>query len=215
MPIRMSRLRKKYGARRVGRRRVGASRMALARRRGMIRGPAQPVQFFKQVQFYSAWLTSSTTVPVIQNIQFTLNALAQATTFQALYDQYQIKGVKCSLIPRGNVDGVSQPFSTPTFSIIDYDGSFPATIPEMNEYQNVKMKRGTDVHKRYLVPAILNELYSSPTSTAYGTRKNQWIDCANPAVPHYGLAFGVSPTPAQAISWDLKVTYYVAFKNVR
>lgn len=178
-------------------------------------GLRQPVQFFKQLMYYPAWLTSSTTVDVIQNINFTLNAVTQASTFTALYDQYCIKGIKATLVPRGNVDGVSQPFSTPTFSILDYDGSYPTTITGMNEYQNVKMTRGTSLHKRFLVPATQLELFQSSIATAYSPKKKQWIDCATPNVPHYGLAYGVSPTPGQAISWDLKVEYYLAFKNVR
>lgn len=179
------------------------------------RGIRQPVQFFKQTQYYPAWLTTNTSTEVIQNIQFSLGALTQGTTFADLYDQYMIKGISAVLIPRGNVDGVSQPFSTPTWSILDYDGNFPTTIAGMNEYQNVRMKRGTSLHKRYLKPAVAPAVYNTLTTTAYAVKKNVWLDCAFPNVPHYGLAFGVDNTPAQAISFDLKVTYYVAFKNVR
>lgn len=126
-----------------------------------------------------------------------------------------IKGISAVLIPRGNVDGVSQPFSTPTWSILDYDGNFPTTIAGMNQYQNVRMKRGTSLHKRYLKPAVAPAVYNTLTTTAYAVKKNVWLDCAFPNVPHYGLAFGVDNTPAQAISFDLKVTYYICFKNVR
>lgn len=179
------------------------------------RGIRQPVQFFKQMMYYPAWLTSSTTTEVLQNIVFSLNALTQAATFTALYDQYCIKGVKCVLVPRGNVDGIGNSFGSSTFSILDYDGTFPTTIAQMNEYQNAKMKRGTSIYNRYLVPACLPSVYNGVTTTAYSIKKKVWIDAANPAVPHYGLTFGVQPTPAQSISWDLKVEYYLAFKNVR
>lgn len=195
----------------------GGAKRKMYRKRRLIKrvGLRQPIQYFKQTQYYQNWLTTSTTIEVLQNVIFTLSAVSQANTFQNLYDQYCIKGVKCTLIPRGNVDVVATPYGSPTFSCIDYDGNFPASISALNEYQSAKQTRSTSLHKRYLKPKVSLTTYQSPAFNSYAPRGNMWIDCGTPAAQHYGLTYAVLPTPAQTVSYDLKVEYYLAFKNVR
>lgn len=175
----------------------------------------QPVQFFKQQMFYPSWLTTSVTNEVILNLVASLNAVTQGSTFGQLYDQYCIKGISATLIPRGNVDGVGTPLSSPVFSCIDYDGNFPATIADLNQYQSARQTRGTSLHKRYIKPKVLQSAYQTALSTGYSPKSNVWIDCNDNQVPHYGIVFATEPTPSQVVSYDLKVIYYLAFKNVR
>lgn len=178
----------------------------------------QPVQFFKRTQYANAWVCSQIGADTFKNIEVKLSDVPNHTEFTALYDQYCIKGISFTLMPRYNVNqptaGTSQ---TPqTWSILDYDGSFPTTSTQMLQYQNLKMVPGTSYHKRFFVPAISNAIFNGTTPTAYSVKKRQWIDSANDTVPHYGATVMIPSVNMDSVScWDIKVTYYLAFKNVR
>lgn len=188
------------------------------RRSRIPRGPRimQPVQYFKRTQYYTGWLATNTTLPQFKAIQPRLSDVPNYTEFTSLYDQYCIKKVVVTLIPNFNVNAL--PTAVPaTWSILDYDGSFPNTTDGMLQYQNLKMKRGTSWHTRVFTPRILDTIYSSPLGSGYAPKRGQFIDAANPDVLHYGCEF---MTQAIGITedvyyYDMKITYYLAFKNVR
>lgn len=179
-------------------------------------GLRQPVQFFTRTTYINADICSSDTTDVTKGYKFALSDVPNYTEFTSLYDQYQLKAVQLTFIPRYNVATNLTPIAQ-LWSIVDYDASFPTTQPGFLQYQNLHMTRGTSLHKRYIRPQCLGELFNNLTTSAYSTRRNTWIDTADPNVPHYGMALLV-PTVANADSkscWDLKVKYYFAFKNVR
>lgn len=195
--------------------------LALSRRprKGGIR---QPVQFFKRLTYTNAALVTSQLSPQFLNLTFTLQDVPNYTEFTALYDQYCIKGVKFTLMPRFNsalpapdvgTNVSSQP--PQTWSVLDYDGGFPTTQTAMLQYQNLKMLPGTKWHSRYVVPAAQVEIFNG-ISTAYAPKKKLYIDTANPDVKHYGATIMVPEVnTSSSVTWDLKTTYYLAFKNVR
>lgn len=188
----------------------------LRRRKRISRGIRikQPVQFFKRTQMYTNWIVNNSTFNQLKSYTFLLNELPNHTEFTNLYDQYQIKGAQVTLIPKFNVNTIVD-IVPPTWSTLDYDGSFPTTDTQMLQYQNLHTVRGQRNHKRYLKPALLQQAYQGLT-TAYAPKKNVWIDCSNDAVPHYGVTFMLPPIGAtEPFAYDLKVVYYLAFKNVR
>lgn len=186
---------------------------------------AQPVQFFKRTTYTNAFLTTSTTAPSFKDLEFKLSDVPNFTEFTALYDQYCIKGVKVVFMPRFNValsnsiDPLNYPVSSQipqVWSILDYDGANPTTQNAMLQYQNLKITKGTSYHNRYVIPAVVNEVYNSPTTTAYAPKKKVWLDSANTSVPHYGMTVMVpEANTSSSAAWDVKITYYLAFKNVR
>lgn len=179
---------------------------------------AQPVQFFKRSQYQNAWICSQIGSASFKNLEFKLSDVPQVTEFTTLYDQYCIKGVRFTLMPRYNVNTplTGTPQIPQVWSILDFDGSFPTTQDGMLQYQNLKMTPGTGYHKRYLVPAISNAIFNGGITTAYSVKKRQWIDCSDPSVPHFGGTVMIPSVNADSEScWDIKVTYYLAFKNVR
>jgi len=151
-----------------------------------------------------------------------LNLIPNYTEFTALFDQYRFLGVKFTLIPRFNITNAS--LSTGTLpsqimSALDYDGTGPTNLTAIQQYQTLKVTRGTATHKRYFKPAVLTMLYETSTSTAYGPKWKQWIDASNVQVPHYGL-YGIIPGAALAptnppMTWDLQATIYLQCKTVR
>lgn len=188
---------------------------ALGLRRSRL-GPVQPVQYFKRTTYEVNWIQSGA-VDSFKNLVFQLNQVPNYTEFTSLYDQYCIKGISFVLMPRFNSGEVALASTPPSWSILDYDGSFPTNNAAMLQYQNLKMKSGYGIHKRYLKPAISTEVYESPIGTAYAPKKNVFIDSAYVDVPHYGATVMIPANVGvgENVTWDLKITYYLAMKNVR
>nr|WPR18745.1 MAG: capsid protein [Owegonang virus 22] len=192
---------------------------------GKKKGIKQPVQFFKRSVYTPNMYSASTLTDAPFAQVFRLNDLPGVSDFTALYDQYQIKAVKVTLMPK--YDTATQVVSSGTvpnsahamnrvISCIDYDDNTALTsIGDALQYQNHKMTKGIRDHSRYLKPRCLLEAYGGIGLTHYMPRKNQWIDVANITTPHYGLKWIITQSPGIALSYDMKVDYYIACKNVR
>lgn len=213
--------------RRGGARRVGGRRFGPVRRRGMrgirrARAVRQPVQFFKRSVYLSGALTASSAADVYGSNVFSLNAIPNHTEFTALYDQYKINMIKIQYIPRGNSTdiqtGTTTGQSTGLFTVLDYDdNNVPTSIDELMQYQNMKMSRSHQIHKRIIKPlARINVVGSlgAGVNGMYGHR-NPWIDCNSPNVPHFGIKYAIQQVPNGSQIYDVKIDYYLAFKNVR
>lgn len=161
---------------------------------------------------------------------FKLSDIPNNNEFTALYDQYCIKGIKISAVctfseavnaaSGGNNTTAVQGFQR-LLSVIDYDDATALTGESAAlQYQNVKITNPLKQHARYFKPAISMEINEGLTSAALGMKKNQWIDCSYPNVPHYGIKYFqnapfVSGAGSANCTWTLYATYYVQFKNVR
>lgn len=178
----------------------------------------QPVQYFTRQRY----VTSFIVVPPGAGAtgfatSFKLNDLVNSSEFTQLYDQYMIKGIKVSLIPR-----YSQNPSAPVpaqggnvWSVLDYDDvTAPTTIDTLMQYQNVKRTRTHMVHSRYFKPAVAAEIFNTGLTTNYNPKKNVWLDCNLDTTEHYGIKWWVDQTNA-GVTLDLQVKMYLAFKNVR
>lgn len=197
-------------------RRLRRARRAVRPRIG--RNIAQPVQYFKRTAYLTNWLTNDTIIDKFKNFTVQLSDVPGYNEFIQLYDQYKIAKVVVSLVPMFNTSeplNASSSTVPPTWSILDYDGGFPATRNAMLEYQNLRMVNGHKWHKRVFVPRMQATVYNGVTS-AYVPRTG-FIDCGSSGVPHYGATFMALPIGGVdgPFSYDLKVTYYLAFKNVR
>lgn len=187
------------------------------------RGPRQPVQTFKRSNYLSGWTTSSTTADIYGTYFASLNQIAGVSDFSGLYDQFKIVGLKWQLIPRGNASdisptgGTSAAQSVGVFSVIDYDDSAPLTsLTQACQYQNMKMTRSHQVHSRYFKPRITPTIENGVGGTASALTTRGWLDVSTGAnVPHYGIKYVLQQAPNVAQTFDLKVDYYLAFKNVK
>lgn len=161
---------------------------------------------------------------------FKLSDLPNNTEFTSLYDQYCIKGIKISAVctfseavnaaSGGNNTTAVQGFQR-LLSVIDYDDATALGGESVAlQYQNCKITGPLKQHSRYFKPAVNQEINEGLTSAAIGVKKNQWIDCNFPNVPHFGVKFFqnapfVSGAGSANCTWTLYGTYYVQFKNVR
>lgn len=202
-----------------------ASKKRYARRRPMARGQVsrgvrQPVQYFKRALYRQDAFLVSSSVDTVGALTFQLSDLPNYTEFTNLYDQYSVRGIKLSLIPRfSQVSNVSATLgnneSPQIFSAIDFDDSSPPnSANDLVQYQNCKITRGHKVHARYWKPSSLNAMYRSATSTGYNVRKGQWIDTSQADVPHYGFKFVMTKTQNITLVYDLHVEFYLAMKSV-
>lgn len=188
-----------------------------SRRRRLLRGGLrQPVQYFKRTVYIPAWHTQASGVPGVGRfIRFTLSDVPSAPDFSTLYDQYQIKAIKVTVIPKHTDATIGLGVQSNYWTVLDYDDSnSPATLDELLQYQNVKRTRMSSIHKRYLRPCVNHELTQTSGVVAHNPRRNTWIDCAADLVAHRGVKFWFDSTPTAAV-FDLQVQYYLAFKNVR
>jgi len=220
----MARFRRARRARLAPRRRRRNMRL----RRGMIgRRIAQPVQYFKRSVYLSGNIVTSVTSDTFTNQFFALSSVPNYTEFTNLYDQYKINAVKVTLIPRGNTaeitasSGASTVFqgqSVGVFSVIDYDDTAVlANINEACQYQNMKMTRATQQHSRFLKPRFNLLSVTNQGTGATGASQNTrgWLDCDYINVPHYGVKWALQQNVNYNLTYDVKIDYYLAFKNVR
>lgn len=177
----------------------------------------QPVHYFKRSVFSAGALTATAGTTVFDAGAFRLSSLPDASDFTALYDQYRIKAIRWQLMPRGNSSdlGTAGAQQTRLFSVIDYDdGVIPTTINQLCQYQNLKVTSTTQQHVRYFKPMIRREINNGGGGTANEPAR-AWLDVANSTVDHLGVKLALQGPVSGTITYDVLVTYYLAFKNVR
>lgn len=201
---------RKIAKARMLRKRVARSRVP--------RGVKQPVQYFKRTLWLPNWLSVPAGSDQFASLKFNLSQLPNHSEFTALYDQYKISMVKVELIPQfdnANVGSItSTNVITQNYSVLDYDDiTVPTTMDTLMQYQNLKRTPSTRIIKRIIKPKFAAELFNTGIATAYRPTRG-FIDCNYDTVEHYGMKFGFTSNP-QSQKIGLKVTYYLAFKNVR
>lgn len=154
---------------------------------------------------------------------FRLSDLLQATEFTRLFDSYRLNGVKVTMSPLTNSALTANP-SYKLMTAIDLDDDATPTVNGLLQRSNVKIKTVTSggnnpqVFSRFLRPRYLTQLYETSTSTGYGQgARKQWLDTADPSIPHYGLkvVWDTDPVLASDILWQFYFTYYIEFKSLR
>lgn len=183
----------------------------------------QPVQFFKRSTYLSGIVTATSTADIYGTQVFSISQVPNVAEFTTLYDQYKINLVKWQLIPRGNQSDVGTSTTTGqlmgVFSALDYDdNSAPTSIQDIMEYQNARMTRSNQIHKRVLKPRARVNIVGSGGAGVNGQifgSRNPWIDCNAPTTPHFGIKYVLQQLPAGTQIYDMKIDFYMAFKNVR
>lgn len=174
--------------------------------------------------------TSGTTGQFLAGYYFTLDALPNYTELTALYDSYRIDYIVFRLSCRTNNadlntmttnDDTSLPI---VYTVIDRDDSVnPASIDELREYSKCKIHYIGEKNKRTIYikwkPNNLQQLYLSAVATGYAPVFGQYLDCANPNIPYYGLKLGIdakgSGVARTTYVFDVEQTLYFTMKDVR
>lgn len=186
------------------------------------------------VHMYKRWANPTTYTTTSSTASFnqvyTLNDTVGASELTALYDQYKIVGVKVKLqlitnpdsdeIINNNTGIASTNWYPKVWYCRDYDNVATESVDDLRQRNNTKCKvmKPNQFVSIYLKPAVRNQIYLDGVTTATSPMWNQWIDCSNSTVPHYGLklAFDLANfTPTQTWYFRAEYCYYLKFKNCR
>lgn len=199
------------------RRIIRKKRMVVGRQFYGKRGLRQPVHYFTRTQYlpnYYQLIAGGAGTGA--GLNFQLANLPNYTEFTGLYDQYMIKGIKISLIPKHTETGLGTTTQANMWSVIDMDDSTgPANLEVLLQYANVKRTRMNQVHTRYLKPAVSSEVYATGIASTYAPKKNVWLDATNANVEHYGVKLWFDARGTQPVTFDVQVKYYLAMKSIR
>lgn len=163
-----------------------------------------------------------------QGRSFKLDDLPNYTEFTNLFDAYRIKGVKLEFVPIYNSheinegpassvdDRVGMPIMTYVYD--QDDATSPAAEDTLLQYATNKRISLSSRRTIYISSPRTAGLVFKDGINPVGyqeTKANQWIDCANADVPHYGLKYFI---PEENLSKILYIrvyaTYFVQFKRV-
>lgn len=158
---------------------------------------------------------------------FKLSDVPNSSEFTSLFDAYRIKGVKLEFVPIYNSHEINEgpaasPFDRVGIPVMTFardldDSTAPASENTLLQYATNKRINLSSKKSIYIAnPRVAQTVYQAGLTAAYSeARKNVWIDCANPDVPHYGLKYYV---PTENLSKILYIrvyaTYYMEFKRV-
>jgi len=155
----------------------------------------------------SPGVVSSTTIEVYASFSFSLNNILNASAFTTIFDAYRIEYVNMKFYPTSSQVGV------PVYTVIDYDDTTTTTIASMQNYDTLKVAPPGAYFERSFTPRVALAAYSG-TFTSYAQKSHQWLDCASPAVAHYGLKYG-TPVSATPTTWSIAYVLYIQFRNIR
>lgn len=212
--------RRRYGARRAGRRRVGGLRRRMGRKS---LAPQSKVHFHKKTVYIRNWQTSSSSAGFSVARTFQLSDLGgEVASLSALYQLFCLKAVKVEVIPQANSNELGQSGAPSVHSVIDYVNNTASATTALMEYASYKSTRGQRSHMRYLKPRVQDTIYSGGITPAYASHKsNQWLSMeTNNSIgcPHFGLKLNADAIQVGGdltMFYDLKTTYYLAFKSTK
>ena len=177
--------------------------------------------FFKRKQAPGRQINLSTD-PSGQ-ISFTLNQVPGSSDFTALFDQYQIAGVKVDfrLILDPSSAGVFNSTYPNLYVRRDYDNTAIETIQEIAQDNRSKryILQPNRIRSIYIKPALQNEYFNTATGlTDKSPVWNRWMDCSNSGMSYLGLKWAVDTmgiTMPNGNTMTIEYTFYLKMKNTR
>lgn len=174
------------------------------------------------------------------SIIYQLDNLVNYTEFTALFDQYKITKVDVMFKLHTNPYMIyatqytpgtlaAAPVTFPTLWLVnDKDDSTALARSEFQERGRAvrRVLQPNKIIKWSCRPTILTQLYRTAATTGYAPKYGQYIDCAQPNVPHYCTKWGIDydgytlpATAAGPYGQDLQVgvelRYHFTCKDVR
>jgi len=173
----------------------------------LVRSDNRPYRF-SQIADYGTLVTTSAGGQTFGSTGFKLNDLTQASSFQAIFDQYRIAAVEV-WITTTSTTGILNPPSYCT--VVDYDDAVvPSNVSQLLQYTNcaeIPLICGSYYHFVPHATAVLN------TGSGVETVPAPWINSATPAVIHYGIKVASYAT-ATTFQIQCRARFHVEFRNV-
>lgn len=167
-------------------------------------------------------LQGNDTVP--DNIGATTFALSDLNGFgelQSLFDNFRVTRVIYRWVVTRNPDWAStttnRGWSTRIMWSHDFNDSTPISQALLFQRANLKEAylNNDKLYTRWysLKPAVLTQMYESPTATAYKPAWLQWMDTNDNAAPHYGIKYAYQNLYT-GINLRLEAKVYVECKGI-
>lgn len=152
--------------------------------------------------------------------------LPNVAEYSALFDMYQITGVKINFVSRYATTTENLSNNAPTmYTAIDLDDvTIPASINELREHKNCRVhyisNRGRRVYSVYFTPGMAQDVTTSTSSGVIETRRRPWCrfaDVYTDNIIFYGVkvALDFNADPGENFYMDLDVIYYFNCKSTR
>lgn len=205
--------RRRYTSRRIRRPRRYVRRSRLPRRL-----PYRPKKRITKIHsFKRTFMTTHTLATAATTANcwgFTLNMLNNYTEFTSLFDQYRLKAVSFTVIPRFTEISSSTPVDVGFYSVIDRnDQTNLASVAAACEYENMKRTRLNQFHKRYLKLSTLVDTGIVGSSAVCSTKFSPWLSTANADITHLGIKTIADATGiGSPLVCDIKMTVYFQCK---
>jgi hypothetical protein len=158
------------------------------------------------------FLTTNVVSAQFSTLSVTFNSLPDYATFAALFDQYRIVTVETWTIPRSGVGSNNTYVGGLMTTVVDYDdNTSPVSTNQLLNYENAITANGAQGHYRKFQPHAALAAYGG-AFTSFANKASPWLDCAYPAVAHYGQNWGITITDSVYL-YDLEVRIHFQFRN--
>lgn len=167
---------------------------------------------------------------IVKNTSFTIDTIPNLAAYRKLFDQYRISKVKMvfTSVTNPHTSG-NQSYNLSIVS--DIDGGTIANYDDLLSFSSCKTYSVDEQRTRitkWITPKVQNLISGGPNIA--GTKQvlanqigsNRWIDFglypdAAGNIPHYGVKWGFMGTGPlnNASFWDIDITYYLQFRQVR
>ena len=185
----------------------------IVRNNGVIRGP-KVYKIKKQCLNVITAINSQTALTTFGAFTFILDDLPNSNEYKGMYDEYMITKIIVTFHSRSSNGFNALFYNGFLHTAVDIDDNTPPTsVAELMEYETYKVGLTNRTRKITLVPAVSTVYYKTALTTGYGSKQNQWIDCADGGIPHFGLKFALGNS-ANAAEYSYLITcqYFVSFR---
>jgi len=175
----------------------------------------RPIRTYSIKQnYFLANIAASSSVSTFGAFSFNLASLANATSFEALFDAWRILQVTVRFVPLSTSTNTSVG-NSPLLTVIDYDDATALTsTSSMRAYDNMYEAPFQVYLERTFKPKFAVASYSG-TFTSF-SQSDGWCDVASPSIQWYGLKYGIDTIAVTATaSYSVEADVVYQFKSVR
>ena len=183
---------------------------------------AQTLKFVRNTPTSTLSIQGNAVNPILGGGSFSLSSASGASELTALFDSYRIDKVDVAIYNRVNPS--AQTAAAAAYPRFHYvfdrdDATAPPTLDDLMQHQGVKthiFDEGHNTLKFSISPRVATALWAGGAFSGYGTPdKPMFVDCANPAVPHYGWKYGVEIMTNTNYFLDVYYTFHFTMRDPR
>lgn len=157
---------------------------------------------------------------------FALADVPNISSVTALFDKYRFDRIHFRLRSRNNavsfVNVASPNNSNVTMMVVrdPDDNAAPVSLSELKQYSNCQTISGQDSIDIIFEPTVTYSVFSGGVFSGYAIRSSteDWLDCANTGIPHYGIKAGItalSTSTTSKFDWEVEAWYQISFQDTR